>query len=148
MNNKSLWPNNIEQNAHKSTPKEFLSEQIGFLTEATKRKLQGTLSSVSAHSSTRKETNEDFEGEIFIHSMKITSPSLGYSFTLLRLAHQTLKIYPFAVYSNLTDKKYKGNNLEDLENILSEIFNSKEVVDALNSLASQSDETDYDNLPF
>ncbi|PLB20025.1 MAG: hypothetical protein TRG1_970 [Flavobacteriaceae bacterium FS1-H7996/R] len=93
-----------------------------------------------------KQTKEDFSGELFIHSMKIISPSLGYSFTLLRLAHGTLKIYPFAIYSNLTDKKYIGENIDDVERILTEIFNSKEVVDALNALSSQSDE--YDDLPF
>ncbi|AXP80484.1 hypothetical protein CJ739_1395 [Mariniflexile rhizosphaerae] len=146
MKNKSFWPNNIKQEEHKSTPKEILTEQIGFLTQATNRRLQGTLSSVSAHSIMDKQTKEDFSGELFIHSMKIISPSLGYSFTLLRLAHGTLKIYPFAIYSNLTDKKYIGENIDDVERILTEIFNSKEVVDALNALSSQSDE--YDDLPF
>ncbi|QKX07456.1 hypothetical protein HN014_21895 [Aquimarina sp. TRL1] len=146
MSNKSLWPNNIKQDDHKSTPKEFLAEQLGYLTQATNRKLQGTLSSVSAHSMVDRQTKEDFNGELFIHSMKIISPSLGYSFTLLRLAHPTLKIYPFAVYSNLTDKKYSGDSIDDLERILTEIFNSKEVVSALSSLASQSDE--IDELPF
>lgn len=143
---KSLWPTNIEQQQHKITPKEFLVGQISFLSKATNGKLQGTLSSVSAHSIMDKQTKVDFDGELFIHSMKVISPSLGYSFTLLRLAHPTLKVYPFAVYSNLTDKKYNGDNIEDFERILTEIFNSKEVVDAINSLASQSDT--IEELPF
>jgi hypothetical protein len=78
--------------------------------------------------------------------MKVISPSLGYSFTLLRLAHPTLKIYPFAVYSNLTDKKYTGDSIDDLESILTEIFRTKEVVEALTSLATQSEEPE--DLPF
>jgi hypothetical protein len=144
MNN--LWPAIIEQQQHKTTPKEFLANQISYLSTATNGKLQGTLSSVSAHSNMEKKTSTDFDGELFIHSMKVISPSLGYSFTLLRLAHPTLKVYPFAVYSNLTDKKYRGDTIEDLENILTEIFNSSEVIDAIISLSSQSNK--IEELPF
>jgi hypothetical protein len=143
---KSLWSANIEQQQHKITPKEFLTGQISFLAKATNGKLQGTLSSYSAHSTMDQNTKMDFAGEVFIHSMKVISPSLGYSFTLLRLAHPTLKVYPFTVYSNLTDKKYNGENIEDFERILTEIFNSKEIVDAINSLSSQSDA--IEELPF
>jgi len=144
---KNLWPNNIEQKQHQITPKEMLAGQINYLAQVTNGILQGTISSVSANSFSQKETHEDFSGEIFIHSMKVISPSLGYSFTLLRLAHPTLKIYPFAVYSNLTDKKYRGENIEDFERILSEIFASKEVLDAIESLATQS-KTNEEELPF
>lgn len=143
---KSLWPSKIEKEEHQITPKEFLSAQIDFLSKATNGKLQGGLRSVSAWSQHDESTNEDFTGEIFIHSMKINSPSLGYSFTMLRLAHQTLKVFPFALYSNLTSKKYKGNSIEDLETSLKEIFSSQEVVEAITSLSSQSEKPE--ELPF
>ena len=143
---KSLWPTKIEDNKHEITPKEFLSAQIDFLTKATNGKLQGALRSSSAWSQSDATTSEDFKGELFIHSMKVNSPSLGYSFTLLRLVHPTLKVYPFVVYSNLTDRKYRGETIVELESILSEVFSSKEVVDAINSLSSQSEKPE--ELPF
>lgn len=143
---KNLWPTSIEEQEHKITPKEFLASQIEFLTKATNGKLQGTLRSTNAYPSLEPSVKDDFSGEVFIHSMKVNSPSLGYSFTLLRLAHNTLKVYPFAVYSNLNDRKYLGNSIEDLEGFLTEIFSSKEVVDAINSLSSQSEKPEQ--LPF
>lgn len=139
---KNLWPDNFIENEHKITPKEFLSRQINFLSETTNGKLIGALSSNTSYPFMDKLTKDDFDNadELFIHTMKVQSPSLGYSFTLLRLAHPTLKLFPFAVYSSLTDKKYIGNNIDELEGILLEIFRSTEVVDALTALSSQSDE--------
>ncbi len=142
----NLWPNNINQVTHKITPKEFLNEQINFLSKATNGKLQGTLSSFSTNSSNDIETEKDFTGEIFIHSMKIVSPSLGYSFTLLRVAHQTIKIFPISIFSNLTDKKYSVKDLDEFGNVLKEIFSSAEVVEAISSIASQS--SPIEDLPF
>jgi hypothetical protein len=146
---KNLWPKTINETEHKITPKEFLNAQMNYLKDSTNGKLQGSISSLAANSSQDFQASEDYKGEqLFIHSMKIYSPSLSYSFTLLRLAHPTLKIYPFTVYSNLTSEKFTGNSIEKLEEILSNIFNKKEVVEALSALATQSEEQEKDNLPF
>jgi hypothetical protein len=33
---KNLWPDNLSQKEHKTTPKEFLAQQISYLSENTK----------------------------------------------------------------------------------------------------------------
>lgn len=137
---KNLWPDNLSQKTHKITPKEFLSQQMELLSKSTNGKLHATLRTDTVQALMDNITSDDFSGELFIHSMKVKSPSLGFSFALLRLAHHTLRMFPFVIYSNLTDEKFTGKNIEDMEEILTEIFTSKEVTEALTSLVTQSED--------
>lgn len=132
----NLWNKSII-NKSELTPKEVLAVQANYLIEMTGGKLVGTIQTTSAFPYLNDDVNE-FSSECFIHSFKISAPHLGYSFTLLRLVHETIKVKPYQVYSNLTEKKFTGNSIDDLEPILMEIINSKEVTNALSSLIAQS----------
>nr|WP_299384140.1 hypothetical protein [Allomuricauda sp.] len=141
---KNLWPKKFGEN-HITTPKELLTTQANYLTESTSGKLQGVIrtSSISPDQIFHS-LADDFGENCFSHSFTVNAPRLDYKFSILRLVHPVLKIYPFKVVSSLSGKVYDGENNEQLEAILSSIFSEKEVIDALDSLASQSTES---NVP-
>jgi hypothetical protein len=132
----NLWNVDII-NKKEPTPKEILAIQANFLDEMTNGKLVASIRTVSAHPFLDKDASE-FNDECFIHSFHIKVPSLDYTFTLLRLVHETIRVKPFQLYSNLTDKKYISDDIKELEKILKEIFGSKEVTGALTNLLSQA----------
>lgn len=132
----NLW-NKIELEKTEPTPKEVLSIQSNFLSEISNAKLQGSLKTVTGQPFLNEDADE-FNAECFIHTFRINAPELGYTFTLLRLVHETLKTSPYQIYSSLENKKYKGNTIQDLNDILKSIFNSPEVSTAIKSLLAQS----------
>jgi hypothetical protein len=132
----NLW-NKIELEKTEPTPKEVLSIQSNFLSEISNSKLQGSIKTLTGRPFSNPDA-EDFDAECFIHTFRINAPVLGYTFTLLRLVHETLKTSPYQIYSSLENKKYKGNTIAELNDILKIIFNSSEVSTAISSLLAQS----------
>jgi len=141
---KNLWPQNLNLAEDKATPKELLQEQANLLSKVTNSKLQASVETVTAlkeNTFENQKIQDDFDIEVFIHTLRIIVPALNYRFTLLRLAHSTIKLNPFYVYSVFSDEKFEGNTVEDLEKILEQIFNSDAVKDALNTIILQSNNT-------
>ncbi|WP_281225468.1 hypothetical protein [Flavobacterium aquiphilum] len=132
----NLW-NKIELKKTEPTPKEILSIQSNFLTEISNGKLQGNIGTITGQPFLNSDA-DDFNAECFIHTFRINVPELGYTFTLLRLAHETLKTSPYQIYSSLENKKYKGKTIEELNDILRSIFNSSEVSTAVKNLLAQT----------
>lgn len=134
----NLWNKDFISKKEK-TPKEILSIQAKFLEEMTNGKVLATIKTATAYPLLDKDASE-FSEQCFVHSFYINIPSLDYSLTLLRLVHETIRLNPFQVYSNLTDKKYHGDDINELEGILKDIFGSPQVSEALKNLLAQASE--------
>jgi hypothetical protein len=61
----------------------------------------------------------------------------NYSFTLFRVSHN-YNIYPIWLWNALTDAEYQVENESDFLRIISLIFNSNEVKNAINAIIANS----------
>ncbi|MDN3691325.1 hypothetical protein QWZ06_03130 [Chryseobacterium tructae] len=132
----NLW-NKISIEKTEPTPKEVLLSQSTFLSDMTNGALIGNVKTITGKPILNPEVDE-FGTECFIHTFRINVPNLGYTFTLLRLIHGIMKVYPLKIISVLEDDHYIAANYEELNEDLKIILNSKEVIESITSLLSQS----------
>lgn len=134
---KNLWPD-FKSFGDTQTPKDVLLTQAENLNIATNGLIQGTIKSREVRLGTKIEESNEVENDNFIHIFNVFAPRLKYSFNLLTVRHQTIKIYPCNVSAELADTKSVADSEKDLEEILEKIFKHPEVFMAIESLILQS----------
>ena len=146
MNN--LWPD-FDELDDILTPKDILSIQAGNLNTQTKGLLQGIIKTTPMKSNIRV-FGIDFPGDSFWHRLIINSPKLNYSFDLLSVLHETIRIYPCYLVSDIANTSLECGSREILEVELKKLFYNADVANAVRSLFLQSrkETHDDDDLPF
>lgn len=132
----NLW-DKISIEKTQPTPKEAILTQAAFLSDMTNGKLIGSIKTTTGTPFLNPETDE-FGTECFIHTFRVNAPTLGYTFTLLKLVHEIMKVYPFKIVSSLEGSEYKGIDYQELNDDLKAIFTSPAVTESIKSLLSQS----------
>lgn len=133
---KNLWPDFGDINDGLS-PKDILKIQANNLRSATKGLIKGVINS-SQIGGQQMNFNELGGRNSFVHTFSIYSSRLDYSFNLLSLTHETIKIYPCSIESEISKVEENVDSEEKLEQVLKKIFNHKEVTIAIRSLILQS----------
>lgn len=111
----------------------FLQRQNKLLLASTDNVLEGRIKS-----------NRNFLGiaisgvDKINHELEIYSSALDYWFSIIKITHEILKPYPVKLVSKYLEKSVELASPELLDQKISEIFNSKVVMDALNALYVQS----------
>jgi hypothetical protein len=62
----------------------------------------------------------------------------NYSFDLVRVEQELVLLYPVEIFTPLTDKTYKAENAEGVQNILERIFKESKTLTVIQSLLTQS----------
>lgn len=126
----NLWPADLGK-TDIQMPKEILLQQAAYLAKQTKNLLIGDIK-------TDLGTLEGTDEKVMVHRFKIKAPSMGnYEFTLLRVMHN-FGVYPLTVWNGLNEKKIEAKSEEEFVKLLSGIFTSTEVKNAINSMVAQS----------
>ena len=126
----SLWPK-LEKLAV-NVPIRILQDQVDLFNEQMKGMLSCTLE--------REEiVNYNYDCEA---SMYISSPALpDYRLQLVEVKFSVAKAYPCEVHNCVNDRYpitgQKANSADEFKEILKEIFNSQEVINALQNILAQ-----------
>lgn len=133
----NLWPEKLFEKLDVLLPVAVLQQQAKYFNDSTKNIIVASVETSTVSIVQNKNINETKPG--IIHALKITAPAIGnYTFELVRLIQGQALPYPIKVVSPLTDQKFEALDSKELENVLSMIFNSREIIATIQSLMLQS----------
>lgn len=135
---KNLWPEDLLKGDNYLLPITVLQEQARFLNEMTRNIVVATITTQKVSIAVKNKVNEMKPG--IVHILKIVAPAIGnYDFELVRLVQEEFLPYPLRIFAPLTEQRFEDiNSAEDLEIALSQVFQEKKTVSAIQSLIMQS----------
>lgn len=139
MAGKDLWPQfEIEE---MKTPKAVLTEQARFLSEKTNGVLRGEIEfrEIKANNLFPSSILWAPSGAVvFRYSFCIFAPNIGYRYNLFSIMHDPVKFYPLEVEIQSEINSMKASSEEELEDIMSHLFNKEETQGVVRSLFLQA----------
>lgn len=136
---KNLWPS-LGDLDDKLTPKNILEIQAENLNDITNGLLRGSIVSNFIQVGDRIDSEEFADKDTFFHIFNIYAPRLKYSFNLLSLSHEAMRLYPCSLHSAFSNINKNISDEENLTKELANIFSNENVMHAIKALMLQSKE--------